>query len=581
MVARLSGGDSAVTTLNELGDRMVAAGASASSLENAVKQAEAALEQSAAAASAAADAVSAGAAAYSQAEAAVDRLAMQEERLGQKAVDLAAAMQLAMDAGDATAFWTMAGAANALEQKQAELAEKSAAATAALQAEGAALDALRAKSAAAKAQQDALGKGLENLKKSAGEASKAEQAAAKAAAGSGKVNEMSEALGRLGGPAGRAGQQVFGFIDGLKKLVSAAGSAGPIIALAVVVAALAIGFAAATVAVTKWGIELADAKRSASDVLKLDNQFKRFQKLIDETFGGLKTDALMRGLQVLINLFDSSTASGRAMKAVFEAAFQPIVDFLANHAADIERFFLGIVIGALKVAIALKPLKKAFSEVLDFLGSSGIDPKTLGVAFAYIAVAAGVLAAVIGGVLVVALGTLFAILSLPVAAVMAFWALLTAFASWLSSAWDDPVGAVMNLSSSFAAAGSALVDGFISGITAGIGRAVAAVEGLGSAAMGALKGALGIHSPSAVFAEFGGMTAEGFAQGVEGSGRPTSAVESMVATPAVGGAGGGRGGVNVTIEQMIVQGENAKEVAEDFEAQLMRVLEGDLLGAGA
>ena len=554
MIAKMTGADSAAAQISVLEDKLTAAGT---------------------AARAAADAVAEGQASYNQAEQAANRLAIEQEKLGQKALDLASAMQAAMNAGDASKFWQLAGAANALEAKTAGVAEKAAAAQAALLAEGAALDALRAKAGAAQKSQEGVGKALEFAKKTAADPGAL-------SSGLGKVDDLGTALKKLPGPLGNVADGFGDSAEMAKKLLTQLGPVGAAaVAAGIAFAALVLGVAAATAAGLKFGIEMADAKRGVNDVLKLSNQTKRFQKLLQDTFGGLKTDKLMQGLAGIINLFDSSTSSGKALKSLFESIFQPIVDFFANHGADFERFFLGIEIGAMKVAIAVKPLVRGFFEFFGSLGLGSADLKEVGKWFFYVAAAGAALVAVVGGVLLFALVTLGSLLMAPVVAVMALWGALLAFVGWLRSAWNDPMGALLSFANFWNGLGSSLVDGFIAGITGGISRVVSAVTGLGSAAMGALKGALGIASPSKVFAEFGGHTAEGFAQGVEGgTGRAGGALESMVAMPDQPGGGGGRGGVTVTIENMNVSGANAREIAADFVGQLTSILEGDALSLG-
>lgn len=67
--------------------------------------------------------------------------------------------------------------------------------------------------------------------------------------------------------------------------------------------------------------------------------------------------------------------------------------------------------------------------------------------------------------------------------------------------------------------GSMLIDGLVNGITAGLGRVKQAITGAGGAAIDWFKQKLGIHSPSRVFAELGGYTMAGLAQGlVKGEG---------------------------------------------------------------
>ena len=95
--------------------------------------------------------------------------------------------------------------------------------------------------------------------------------------------------------------------------------------------------------------------------------------------------------------------------------------------------------------------------------------------------------------------------------------------------------------------GTAIVDGITSGITSGYERVTGAVRGLADNAITAARETLGIASPSRVFAEIGGHTAEGFERGVHGGTQGAQdAMAAMVAPPDAAGAAGalaGRGGV--------------------------------------
>lgn len=73
----------------------------------------------------------------------------------------------------------------------------------------------------------------------------------------------------------------------------------------------------------------------------------------------------------------------------------------------------------------------------------------------------------------------------------------------------------LDLPTRFTEFGSMIVNGLVNGLTAGLGQVKDAVAGLGDGAIGWFKEKLGIHSPSRVFAELGGFTTEGLAQGLD------------------------------------------------------------------
>ena len=149
-------------------------------------------------------------------------------------------------------------------------------------------------------------------------------------------------------------------------------------------------------------------------------------------------------------------------------------------------------------------------------------------------------------------------------------AVKTAISDAFSSAWESVTG----YPDRFAQAGRDMIAGLIGGVTSsgsGVGQALRDVA---NSAISSFKSAMGIHSPSRVFAGLGSYTAEGFASGVEDSAPDVQdAVASMIATPNVASlqstmavssptASGGTGGgnvINVHIENINVSGGGSRD----------------------
>jgi hypothetical protein len=165
-----------------------------------------------------------------------------------------------MEAGDVSAFWRAVPKLEQLNARQAEAAAAAQTAKAALASEGAALDALKSKATSAADSEKKMASTLDGLK----DASKTAKGMEALAGGTGKVNEIGEAFGRLGGPIGHAGQKIFGLADGFKKLSASLGSAGPYVAIVAVLALITIGAIAATVAIAKMAVTMADANRNTA-----------------------------------------------------------------------------------------------------------------------------------------------------------------------------------------------------------------------------------------------------------------------------------------------------------------------------
>lgn len=638
IATKLSGGDTAAATLAGLGDRMVKAGATAADLERTVKATAGAFEQSAAAIQASSSLLAAGETKYGEFEAAAERAAKAVERVGIQIVEqrkrLLAASDVDGEGGSDRASARAAAKLRELVDRQSEAAAKSQVAAAAMKAEAAALDTLRAKTAAASAAHTALSKDLKNVKESA----VAVAAAEAKAAGSGKLNQIAAGLGKLGGPLAMAGQKAVSTAEGFEKLGAAMGSAGPYVAIAVAIVAVATAAAAATIAIAKWAVGLADANRSqgllmagvarssaggaqltatidklgsivpltreeltgmagnladsglrgdelsksletaaikaaklkfgpdfAAQMLSLDVQSKRFSENISATFGGLKIDPLLEGLQSLGALFDESTASGKAMKVIFETLFQPVIDAVAEAIPKVERFFLQGEILALRAFIALKPYKseiQALGKLL--LIASAVIVGVLLVAVVSVIAAVGVLLVVIGALAydLYALGE-----AIVEGAVAAF--------DWLA----DAVDGMTDL-------GADMIQGLVDGITGAAGKVVEAMTGVVDGAIDAAKHALGIASRSKVLFGIGDNSASAFAEGIEGgTDDARGALEAMVAAPQGGGAAARQSGearsitINITVEG---RGETDDGLAAKIATAVRDLFETDaiMLGAG-
>lgn len=300
-------------------------------------------------------------------------------------------------------------------------------------------------------------------------------------------------------------------------------------------------------------------------MLSLDAQSATLSKNIGGLFAGINIEPFLLGLAKIVALFDTQTESGKALKALLEGVFQPLSDAAAGVLPTVERFFLGFVLGALKVGIAVKKMAKAF----DFdLGQSKDWPDVAEI---------GAGAAAFLAVSLAAVGAAFAAIGAAIAApIAAFYAVSNA-----SHTAGEAIGNAMKSAADtlrgldWAGIGLDIIRGLAAGITSGVSLVTEAASNLGKAAGDAIKSSLKIQSPSKVTAELGGYTAEGFAQGVdEGTGLAQDAMTAMVAPPDAQAVGGSRGGVTVTIGQIVISGvagaaEMVDQLASELEARLI------------
>ena len=132
----------------------------------------------------------------------------------------------------------------------------------------------------------------------------------------------------------------------------------------------------------------------------------------------------------------------------------------------------------------------------------------------------------------------------------------------------------------FTGIGTAMTQGIVAGIQAGAGAVYTEIRTMASGAVSTVTGALGIHSPSRVFAnEVGQHIPSGIALGIDrGRGPLDEAMGSLVSPGDMGGAGlGGGRGVNIgTINLTLGAGANeetGRAAARGFVDELASLLE--------
>jgi chemotaxis protein histidine kinase CheA len=509
-------------------------------------------------------------------------------------------MAAAMEAGNTGAFWKAAAEAQKLEAAQARLAEKAAQAKAAFDAQtqvvesaGGALQKLaedqRAAGAAAQQASDeakALAEQQANLERHTLAAARAAEQQARAldkqnadlaaaevkalADQQANLEKHTQAAARAAEKQAAAMQQqqskAIADIDAKTQRMN-----GTMMAAAAALAVVAVVAAKAAWEIAKFVGAMVFAKKAK----ELEAIGGKLRKNLGDIFGGINLDPFIAALDKIADFFSVSTVSGKALKALFESMFQPMIDAAVEAFPKVERFMLGLVIGALKIGIAVKKASKEFGFDLGAF-ENWPEIGKVGEMVAY---------AVVGA---------FAAMALAVAAAAApYYAVIDAIAQ-LKTGWDEgkkgleefvlQVGIIWGRLD-FGAIATNLIDGFVKGIKAGIARAVAAVEQLATEAVNAAKNKLKVFSPSRVFEDIGGFVAEGFAGGVDdGAGMAQASMSAMVEPPdAPAFAGGSGGGAVVTFAagSVVINAADGTDAADRFIERLTAALEGMGMQVGA
>jgi len=307
---------------------------------------------------------------------------------------------------------------------------------------------------------------------------------------------------------------------------------------------------------------------AARQLLALDVQAKKLKEHTANLFAGVNIEPFLRALKDVLSVFDETTSTGRALKILVTGIFDPIFAATEKYGPVVKAFFQGMVIGALLFGIAVLKIRNFFRETFGSETKEGIDLITL-------ATNAGV---IVMGALVGALSGLALALGLVAGIAYAVIYPFVAFFELLGNLWD------FASSIDWSALGTSIVDGIIEGIQGGISKVGGAIVNLGKSAVASLESALGIGSPSKVFALQGMASAEGYAQGVE-QGGPTvdAAVGDMVGIPAAssptGGAvandnSGNRGPISITI---YAPDGDAKTIGDEVRKVLADILEGEAI----
>lgn len=315
--------------------------------------------------------------------------------------------------------------------------------------------------------------------------------------------------------------------------------------------------------------EEAKAKFGTVDAGLLDFgvQLDKARENIEQLFAGINLEPFLRALQDVLQVFDSNTISGKALKFVITEIGNTLVNITAGALPFIKTILLEMIILGLQAYIAIKQFAK--SAEFDTL-VAGLKIVAIGFAF------------LLG--IVAAIGALIALpFFLAAGAIVALSAGLTYIIGLFANLWGAISGGLASID--LASIGSNLMTSLASGIMGGAAGVVSAITGAVGGAIDAAKSMLGIASPSKVFAELGSQTAAGMSGGVDaGASDVRESVNSMVAPPKVKPAAGGgsqtfqAGGV-----QIIVQGaSDPKQTALEVRKALVEFLESmsGQIGAG-
>jgi hypothetical protein len=308
---------------------------------------------------------------------------------------------------------------------------------------------------------------------------------------------------------------------------------------------------------------------AAVQMRQLSVQFAKAKENASALFSGVNTTPLLDGARQVLQLFESTSSTGKALKEIIETLLNPIFGAAPDAGSALRSAFRAGVIAALKFGIVVMTIKQQLEDMLDVdLGGMSIDWAALGTAAMVVAGALALGAAVVGvfvgGILLMTAGVLAAI-----GVVVAFGAGL----AWL-------VGMAAAKATEFVAAGANFALGLADGILGGMSSVINAAKTLASKAVDTVKSTLGIKSPSSVmFDQAGKPTAQGMAGGIEANAGLVENAADDLATGAIvapkrgGGVGGGSVGA-ITVNVYGVEGADDPAFARKVADALNKALDG-------
>lgn len=327
---------------------------------------------------------------------------------------------------------------------------------------------------------------------------------------------------------------------------------------------------------------LATKLGGSAGLMGLEDAVGKFKEKISRLFEDVDTGPFFELVSDIAALFDEASISGTALKFLATEIFSGLFRVARAVFPYIKVAILELVIIALKLYIAAKPIVATIKELFGVASEGDALAKM-------VRTIVGLLAGV--AITVTFLVGLF--LAWNAAIAFGFGYLLTKLAE-ADAAIRNGLGAAFqwlkSLLSTEAGGGiaAALIDGLVAGLTGGGSRVIQALVAVGRGAIAGVKGVLGIASPSKVMQEMGGYTAEGFAMGVEdGTADTRGALEAAVSpstlAPAAPAASSGGGAQVVFAEGSIVihaGGASAGELVEMLAAHLADKLEEILMQGG-
>lgn len=335
-------------------------------------------------------------------------------------------------------------------------------------------------------------------------------------------------------------------------------------------------------------------------MMRLQQTSMRLDMTLKRLFLGLKFDKFLGALDRMAALFDTTSASGKALKLLVEVIFQPLLDALAKIEPYVSEVFKGLVYGALLAVLAVLKIRNAIWRAMSPETRAAIKAvidkvATMENAFRLGTVVGVALAAVLGVVALAFVGVGISI-ALCMVPFLLFWAAVTGIvkalsnwdsvSKWLTDTWNGFTDWAAGLAKAAKNWGLDIVSGLTGGLLGGSKDLGDAMGKLAAATKDGYKGPLKIQSPSRVMMQLGAYAAEGLSIGMDAS---IGDVRDSAAAMAGATAGGASAGTttstssrSIHIGSLVVHasGGDGESITAAVKRALLEVLEGASLSVG-
>lgn len=325
--------------------------------------------------------------------------------------------------------------------------------------------------------------------------------------------------------------------------------------------------------------------------LDFGSQIQRLHDNISKLFEDVDTGPFLEALDKIVRLFDTATPAGKALHDVLTQAFGAIFKAVSAVGPYVGTFFKGLIIIALRLAIAFKPVLKQLGLIGGQKGSTDGLAESMS-RFAFQVQKITEIFLKLQGLTVVWAVIKSAVYAAAQPFLLVYNVALSVYGAMSTTV--DAIGWVIdglsNLGSAALQAGSDLVAGLVDGVTNLGGEFVESVRNLAQQGIDVFKSVFKISSPSKVMDGMGQNLVLGIVRGIDTQTPAANDALAASVSPSVvtnnQSSTVKSGGIQVTIQAGAIQivmpaGSDVGAVEDMLTNQMANIFENAAAQAGA